>query len=123
MTNEPESPQLAHAKVSAENGVVVVTLTGEVDLANADEVRSALQAQLDEQPRALVVDLALEFLGSAGLMMLMEIQRAAEENGVALGVVATSRPASRPLELTGLTDALPLFDSAPDAVKSLRKSD
>ncbi|MET9634453.1 STAS domain-containing protein, partial [Lentzea sp. NPDC006480] len=62
------SPQLAQTKVSVENGVVVVTLTGEVDMVNADEVRSTLQAQLDELPRALVVDLALEFLGSAGLI-------------------------------------------------------
>ncbi|KJK40112.1 hypothetical protein UK23_40520 [Lentzea aerocolonigenes] len=102
---------------------MVVTLTGEIDMVNAGEVRSALQARLDERPDALVVDLALEFLGSAGLMMLMEIQRAAKEEGVAFGVVATSRPASRPLELSGLSAALPLFDSAPEAVKSLRKSD
>ena len=88
-----------------------------------DKVRSALQTLLDERPEALVVDLALEFLGSAGLMVLMEIQAGAEQDGVRFGVVASSRPALPPLELSGLTDALALFDSAPEAVKSSRTGD
>ncbi|MEU0884069.1 STAS domain-containing protein [Lentzea sp. NPDC005914] len=123
MSDREERPQLAQAKAFADNGVVVVTLTGEVDMVNAEEMRSALQAQLDARPDVLVVDLALDFLGSAGLMMLIQIHRSAEQGGSRFGVVASSRPAWRPLELSGLANVLPLFDSAPEAVKSLRTGD
>lgn len=105
------------------NSVGVITLTGEVGNVNAEEMRSALQAQLDARPDALMVDLTLDLLGSAGLMMLMQIHRSAEQGRMAFGVMAASRPALRPLELSGLLCALPLFDTAPEAVRSLRRDD
>lgn len=123
MREGPDGPRLATAEVAVDHGVVVVTLTGEVDLVNADEIRAALQARLDTRPCGLVLDLALEFLGSAGLAMLVEVQRSAQREGVGLGVVATGSAALRSLELSGLQDSLPLFGGVPEAVKSLRRGD
>ncbi|HEX7303837.1 STAS domain-containing protein [Lentzea sp.] len=120
MSDSLERPQLAQARVSVEDGVVVVTLTGEVDLVNAEEVRAALQARLDARPAGLVVDLAVEFLGSPGLAVLVEIDRDAARQEVPFGVVASTRAAALPLVLTGLDDALRVFGSAPEAVRSLR---
>ncbi|SEQ94132.1 anti-sigma-factor antagonist [Lentzea xinjiangensis] len=118
-----QRPELARTEVLVDGGVVVVTMTGEVDLANTDQMRAALEAQLRSLPRGLVVDLALEFLGSSGLSMLVEVQRTAAREGVPLGVVASGRAALRTLELSGLDEALPMFGSVPEAVDSLRRND
>jgi anti-sigma B factor antagonist len=123
MSDGAEGPRMAQMSVSVNDGVVVVTVTGEVDLANAGEMRSALQEQLDPSLHGLVVDLALDFLGSTGLAVLIDVQRSAERDGVAFGVVTTTRSALRPLELTGLTETFSLFDSVPEAIKSLRQYD
>ncbi|WP_434443963.1 STAS domain-containing protein [Lentzea sp. E54] len=121
MSDSSERPPLAQAEVSVEDGIVVVTLTGEVDLVNADELGSALRTRLEARPDGLVVDLALDFLGSPGLALLVKLDLDAARAGVPFGLVTSSRAARLPLELTGLTDTLPLFDSAPEAVKSLRR--
>jgi anti-anti-sigma factor len=122
-TGSADGAPLATEEVAVDHGVVVVTLTGEIDLVNADEVRAALQAQLEARPGGLVLDLALDFLGSAGLAVLVEVQRNAQREEVAFGVVATGSAALRSLELSGLRDSLPLFGGVPEAVKSLRRDD
>jgi anti-anti-sigma factor len=77
--------------------VVVVAITGEIDLSNARELEAAIAAELDGSP--LVIDLGgLEFLDAAGVHLLHRL--AARASGFAL-VVGEDSPPRRVLDLTG----------------------
>ena len=90
---------------SVDEGVPVVAVHGELDLAGAPDLRRALSEAIDENPgRQVVVDLeGVEFIDSAGLGVLAGgLQRARAGEGD-LVLVATGRSVVKALELTGLT--------------------
>lgn len=97
---------------SSEDGVVTVTVVGEVDTFTAPVLRSTLDSQLEQSPQELVIDLSgVQFLGSAGLAVLVETQKSARSREVALRLIATTRAVTRPLEVTGLIDLFTIADS------------
>jgi len=97
---------------SSEDGVVTVTVVGEVDTFTAPVLRSTLDSQLEQQPRELVIDLSgVQFLGSAGLAVLVETQKSSRAKEVGLRLIATTRAVTRPLEVTGLIDLFTIADS------------
>jgi anti-sigma B factor antagonist len=94
------------------DGVVTVTVVGEVDTFTAPVLRSTLDSQLEQQPAELVIDLSgVQFLGSAGLAVLVETQKSARTREVSLRLIATTRAVTRPLEVTGLIDLFTIADS------------
>ena len=98
---------------TGENGAVTVTVVGEVDTFTAPVLRSSLDSQLEQSPRELIIDLSgVQFLGSAGLAVLVETQKAARSRDVALRLIATTRAVTRPLEVTGLIDLFTIADSS-----------
>jgi anti-sigma B factor antagonist len=97
---------------SEENGVVTVTVVGEVDTFTAPVLRSTLDSQLELQPKELVIDLSgVQFLGSAGLAVLVETQKSSRSREVELRLIASTRAVTRPLEVTGLIDLFTIADS------------
>ncbi len=98
---------------STEDGVVTVKVVGEVDTFTAPVLRSTLDSQLEQSPRELVIDLSgVQFLGSAGLAVLVETQKSARSREVDLRLVATTRAVTRPLEVTGLIDLFTIVDGS-----------
>ena len=100
------------------NGAVVVSLQGELDLYNADEVREALAGAVGGQPERLVVDLSeVEFMDSTALGVLVEAKRQlAKSNGFALA--APGLAARRALETSGLDRHFAVHESLEDALES-----
>jgi anti-anti-sigma factor len=78
--------------------VVIVAITGEIDLSNARALEAAVVADLGDAT-AVVVDLGgLEFLDAAGVHLLHRLR----DRGLPLAVVvAEGSPPRRVLELTG----------------------
>lgn len=96
---------------------VVLTVAGEVDMTTAPDLENAVRQSLEQRPATLVIDLSgADFLSSAGIAVLMLAHR--NDAGVALRVVATDRIVLRPLELTGLTDDLAIYDSLETALET-----
>jgi anti-sigma B factor antagonist len=94
-----------------DDGTVTVTVVGEVDTFTAPVLRASLDTQLEQQPTALVIDLCgVQFLGSAGLAVLVETQKSARSRDVDLRLVANTRAVTRPLEVTGLIDLFTIGD-------------
>ena len=94
-------------------GTVTVTVVGEVDTFTAPVLRSSLDSQLEGQPKELVIDLCgVQFLGSAGLAVLVETQKAARAKEVGLKLIASTRAVTRPLEVTGLIDLFTIVDGS-----------
>lgn len=95
------------------DGAVTVTVVGEVDTFTAPVLRASLDTQLEQQPTDLVIDLCgVQFLGSAGLAVLVETQKAARSRDVGLTLIASTRAVTRPLEVTGLIDLFTIKDGS-----------
>jgi anti-anti-sigma factor len=108
--------------VSHDDGVAVVAVSGEIDLATIPAFEAAIAEALNERPTALIVDLsAVDFLASAGLQALVAThENVSGEAGFA--VVADGPATSRPIELTGLDQILSLHASVDDAKAAVKGS-
>ncbi|WP_394619016.1 STAS domain-containing protein [Lentzea sp. JNUCC 0626] len=118
MTSDEATPA-AGVATSDRDGVVVAVVSGELDMISVDKVGAALFDLSDEKPDGLVVELAVDFMGSSGLSMLLELAARAQRDGVGFAVVATAVAAARPLMASALTQVLPMSESVDEAVKSI----
>jgi anti-anti-sigma factor len=102
---------------SVHGDVLVVTVSGEVDLETAPEVTRAIQLVPGHTSR-VVADLSgVTFLDSSGLNALLRGYRALEERGIAFRVVAEpAGPVRRLFDLTQVGDVLRVVDSLEDGV-------
>ena len=101
--------------VEAVSGSVVVRLAGELDLYNADEVRTALAQAIESNPRRVVVDMAeVEFIDSTALGVLIEARSKLGREGIALA--APQLDTRRTLQVSGLDRQLPVHDSVESAL-------
>ncbi|MEU8897564.1 STAS domain-containing protein [Nocardia sp. NPDC048505] len=107
--------------VAVHDGATVLTVAGEVDLATAPALETAIEGILADKPRAVIIDLTgVSFLASAGMAALVAAhQRAGESTTIA--VVADGPATSRQLKMTSLDQVFALYatlDAALDALKS-----
>ena len=101
--------------------MVVLGLSGELDVGSQAATTATIEEALSHLPRALVLDLtAVEFLGSAGLSALIDAYRKAEAMGVTFSLVAHRRTTMLPLELTGLTMLFSIHPTVDSAVAASR---
>ncbi|MFF0543890.1 STAS domain-containing protein [Nocardia thailandica] len=104
---------------TTQDGVTVLTVAGEVDLATAPALETALESVLAAKPEALVIDLtAVGFLASAGMATLVAAHQRAGDTTVA--VVADGPATSRQLKLTSLDQVFSLYTTLDAALTALR---
>jgi anti-sigma B factor antagonist len=98
--------------------VTVVEISGEIDMATRDVMADPLFAQLDIAPPALVLDLTkVEFMGSAGLAVLIEAYKLTRQGDTSLGIVVPgSSHVRRALEISGLLELLPIYRTTAEAL-------
>ena len=94
-----------------------VSLTGEVDLSNVDELATGLYAAVDNSCHGLVLDLSgVTYLDSTGLRLLYRLMRQLEERQQQLRVViGPGTPVHGVLVMGGLAPGRPLFPSVRQA--------
>ncbi|HEY0452547.1 STAS domain-containing protein [Actinophytocola sp.] len=98
---------------------VVAHVFGAIDLLTAPELRVCVDDHVDA-PSGLVLDLSrVDFLAASGLTVLTDTDRRAGRDHLAWALVANTRPVLRPLEVLGLRDQLPTYDSVPGAVAAI----
>lgn len=106
-------------EAEAQAEVLTLALSGELDVGTQTMTSALIGEALKAAPRLLVLDLReVDFLGSTGLSVLIEAQRAAEARNTAICLVANRRATLLPLELTGLTTMFPVFKTPEDAMRS-----
>ena len=107
--------------VHHDDGVPVITVTGDVDMATDNAISAEIGDQFAMRPRALIIDLTeVTFLGLAGVTLLVAAATMAQRCGVRLAVVTNGRAVLRVLELTNVSQLLDLHPAVPDALVSLR---
>ena len=88
--------------ITIENSAVAVE--GEVDVSNADQLRSAIDKQLDAAPSELVVDLSqVPYIDSTGIGVLVGAAHRAAEKNVRFEVARPQRNVERVLGLLGVS--------------------
>jgi anti-sigma B factor antagonist len=106
--------------VDRRDGGVVVSLAGELDLYNAEEVRDALLDACAGEPSLLVVDLEeVRFIDSTALGVLIEARsRLGDRSGFRLA--APGLETRRALEVSGLDRHFLVHDTVAEALEADR---
>jgi anti-anti-sigma factor len=97
------------------DGVLVIEASGEIDMATAPELTTAIEAAV-AGTKGVVIDLTnVEFLDSSALNALVHSRRELAARGVAFHVVSpTEQVVRRVFEITQLTDELGVVASRAD---------
>jgi anti-anti-sigma factor len=100
-------------------GVVVVHLHGELDMANAADLVELLGRAGGTPPLPVVVDLSeLAFVDSSGLNALVTASRSVEEAGGSIVFAQPSAHVSRLLEIVGLPETVRFDESLERALRT-----
>ena len=100
-------------------GLAVVAVSGSVDMLTAPGLAEAIDSALAKKPKGLIIDLLkVEFLGSAGISVLMKTRDNLGES-IPFCVVADGPATHRPLTLLGINELMTLCRRLDDAVVKL----
>ena len=105
-----------------EEGVALVAVSGELDLASVDELRTALRTAATRSP-SVVVDVSdVSFIDSTALAALVRSNDELSSNGVQMVMACPPGPVRRLLTMTSLDDRLILAPDRQGALAQARRS-
>jgi anti-sigma B factor antagonist len=92
---------------TSRDGIDVLSVEGEVDIATAPRLLSALNDAVAEAVRSVIIDLSsVGFMDSTGLALLINAHRRLALRHKGFAVVCPAGPLHRVFELTGMVDTL-----------------
>jgi anti-sigma B factor antagonist len=110
----PESPGTP-SRISADNGIPVVSVPAELDFANIDELREAL-ASAGEGQAVVIVDMSSnELCDSSGLVALLIANKQAQTAGGELRLAMDGFASRRTFKVTGASQLFRIFDTVAEA--------
>jgi anti-sigma B factor antagonist len=115
------SRQLLRIANETIGSALVVHVAGEIDMVTAPDLRAQLNRVCAEArpPQIVVADLSgVQFMGSAGLTVLIDADRRCRANLVRLRIVVTMPATIRPLQVTGLDRVLDIAGSLDGVIRS-----
>jgi anti-anti-sigma factor len=112
---------LADLEITHQGGVVLVRLTGEIDMSNAGEVSGAIAQGTPNDALGVVLDLsAVEYLDSAGIHLLYRLRESLRARGQALKlVIPADSPVNSALRLAGVEGQIEISHTVDEATKQL----
>lgn len=106
---------------TAENGGVVLKLTGEIDLASSPELRKLLQEKVKAKCPALVIDFSgVQYIDSSGLATLVEYRRDSNAFSGKFALASLNDRVRTIFELVRLNEIIPIHPSVPEAMTALQ---
>ena len=109
-------------KESAEEGVDIFTLGGEIDMHYAPVLRTLLQGKVKSYCPALILDLqGVSFIDSAGLAAIIEYFRDASAHDGVLCLAGLNETLMTVLEVVRLDKVIPIFPSVAAARAALQE--
>jgi anti-sigma B factor antagonist/stage II sporulation protein AA (anti-sigma F factor antagonist) len=111
MTDLDSQPFAVQVTPPTEAEEVRVQLSGELDLAVADDVRAALDAAIRCARERVLVDISrVTFMDSTGLATLVHARDAARDQGRRLFLTQPRAQVRRLFQITGMLDGFSLLD-------------
>ena len=122
--NQPtagRAKRLGDAHCAMRGNVLVASISGEIDLSNAEQMGDEIAQAIPDHALAIVLDLTdVDYLDSAGLYVIHGLRKRLEDRGQSLMVVLpASRQVRRNLEIVQVTRDIPLAPSVADALHTL----
>jgi anti-sigma B factor antagonist len=109
------APELLQIGISHEADRVIVSLQGELDMANAPHLQSAIEGDAIAG-KTLVLDLdQLHFIDSTGLRIILSARERCRQAGQEFAITRGSSQVQRLLSVTGVAEHLRMIDT-PDEV-------
>ena len=100
---------------------IVVSVTGELDLATAPRLRDALAAALGRGRRRIVLDLlGVSFMDSSGLSVIVQAYKTIRADG-GLTIACATDMVCQVFEITGLGRVIPVRPTLVEAVRALAR--
>lgn len=98
-----------------------VNIAGELDQATVPELKRVLGEALESKNGAVFIDLSdCEFIDSTGLSLLVHAQRRLTEDQRGFAICCPKADVKRLLQLTGIDEAVGMFDSREEAIAAQR---
>jgi anti-sigma B factor antagonist len=108
------------AREQQQDGLNILAIEGEIDLACSPDLRALLHAYAKKKVPALVLDfLAVTYVDSSGLATLVEYVRLAQPFGGKFGILHVSDRVRTIFDLVRLTEFLPIYASLAEARAAL----
>ena len=102
-----------------QDGVTVVSITGNLDALTSDEAVTYLNARIDEGKYNLVLDFSdIAFLSSAGLRAVLTCMQDVRSNRGDLRLAGADERIKRVLDLSGFTKIMKYYETHEEAVQS-----
>ncbi|GAA1695947.1 STAS domain-containing protein [Fodinicola feengrottensis] len=103
-------------RVDSADGMTTVSVAGDLDMTTTPKLQRIVTKALDEGPQTLVLDLdEVSFLGSDGIAVLLRCHQYAGAR-ISFRVVTANPVSLRPMQLTGITDVVPIFATREEAL-------
>jgi anti-anti-sigma factor len=113
-----EHPHFSLSDRAVDDGLHVITPSGEIDIVTAPDFKARLMMVIDRGARRVVVDLsAVPFMDSSGLNALITAQRRASATGAVVALAGMDPNLRKVLELTGLHEVFAIYDSVDAAAR------
>jgi anti-anti-sigma factor len=105
--------------VSKNANVLIVMPVGRLDAYSAPEADERIAEHINEGERYIVVDFAqANYISSAGLRVLINAVKKLKSLGGAFALCNPSSSIQQVLEMSGLSDVIPVFGSLQDAIRA-----
>lgn len=106
--------------VARQEGVAIVAVGGRLSSAVADTFQERLMTELDDTPRALVVDFAeLKFITSSGLRALIVAAKRANTDGYKIHLCGMAEAIHEVFDVSGLLRIFVVHPSLSEAMAAL----
>lgn len=113
------SPLRIESRMEGE-GLGIVSLAGEVDIATKDQLREAAERLVAEGARKLVVELSgVEYMDSAGLGALKGLRSQLLQSGGLVAVVGAQARVAKLFEQTGMDQVFPMYADVAAALEEV----
>lgn len=117
-STNPSGMDILTVHISERDGVVVVSIAGELDMATVRKVDPVLDDAIT-RGKSVVIDMSgLTFFASTGLTVLARLDEHRRQVPLDVCLVADQRAVILPLRMTGLYDLFPLYPTMPDALNA-----
>ena len=113
--------RLADLQVTFHDRIVIAAVTGEIDMSNATDLRTAIVEATPNDALGLVLDLSrVDYVDSAGIHMLYRLGENLRDRGQTLRVVIPPQsPASDSLRLAGVKRHVDVVEELDEAMRAV----
>ena len=105
-------------RTRSEGSGTVLTVSGEIDMQSSTVLREVLTDLIETGSHLVVINMGgVTFLDSTGLKALIYARKQIREHRGSLRLVALRSGPAKVIEITGLSDMFPIWDTVEDALR------